>query len=577
MKFGYFKHWFRPPYSFAEFLADEGYDIEEIDFSLPGYLDKYDVAIVEQNGFNDYIENDEPYIAEWVKKGGILLFMHQDYQRWAPYFIPAETGYTQLIHRHVPTVRVNKNSPISYCYMMPWIEEKGKALFNIPEKITADEMIGWNVTCNTFRITTPEKGHDPTETLGTAAQSCFLVQGSWEILGSYMDPAVKDGALILQAKYGKGLYFITQLLFPEVKPAEGDRCTAFWKKYMRNLEAYFQRFKSGTPEPVIHVQNKYEVMKKNYKLCIHMHSLDWFGCDSAPGTINAMMRYMGFDICALAVKDTGPYDGKLDPAKFTDDKVLFLDGQEYHPFNWKDKYDAMNHNSYHMLPIGIDPDAYTGEFTRSLYGDEQVDSYLKRAIAYVHEKHGAVCATHPNKADYWRNYDFDAVDQEPLVPLAGSHIEKHWLSGKRIAVMDSVDLFGFQRILNNPAVNFVYLQGEKPCRDSVVKAIKNHHTIAAANFDEADVMLNDHIPGEVIPKAETASAVIKVSAKAATGTIREVRVYADDKVIAKADPGTASVDLEFTLKNPGAEKFIRVEAEGEKPEIVMISTPFFLK
>ena len=33
MKFGYFKHWFRPPYAFAEFLKSEGYDIEEIDFS----------------------------------------------------------------------------------------------------------------------------------------------------------------------------------------------------------------------------------------------------------------------------------------------------------------------------------------------------------------------------------------------------------------------------------------------------------------------------------------------------------------------------------------------------------------
>ena len=40
-----------------------------------------------------------------------------------------------------------------------------------------------------------------------------------------------------------------------------------------------------------------------------------------------MMRYLNFDICALAVKDVGPYSGKLDPAKYSDDKVLFLDGQ----------------------------------------------------------------------------------------------------------------------------------------------------------------------------------------------------------------------------------------------------------
>ena len=577
MKIGFFKHWFQPPYTFAEFLKKEGYDIEQIDYSLPKYLDKYDVAIVEQNGFNDYIENDEPYIAEWVKKGGILLFMHQDYQRWAPYFIPHEAGYTQLIHRHVPTVRVYKDSPVSKIYMMPWIEEKGKALFNIPEKITPDEMINWDVTCNTFRIVAPDPGQDTTETLKTAAQSCFLAEEPWEILGSYMDPAVRDGALILQSRYGKGLYFITQLLFPEVEVAEDDRCLCFWKKYMRNLVAYFERFKKGEPEPVIPKVEPFLEEKKNYKLCVHMHSLDWFGCDSAPGTINAMMRYMGFDICGLAVKDVKPYAGKLDPVKFSDDKVLFLDGQEYHPFNWKDQYDSINHNSYHMLPVGIDPDAYTAEFTRSLYGDEEVDSYLKRAIDYVHEKNGAVCATHPNKVDYWRNYKYDAVDQEPLVPLAGTHIEKHWLDGGKIAVMDSVDLFGFQRILANPAVNFVYLQGEKPSRDSVVKAIRNHHTIAAAFFNEADVMLNDYIPGDEVPSDQINGSTVKVSAKIATGKITEVRVYADDKVVCKANPNTVEVDLEFKLENITAQKFIRVEAEGEEKEHVMVSTPFFIK
>jgi hypothetical protein len=160
--------------------------------------------------------------------------------------------------------------------------------------------------------------------------------------------------------------------------------------------------------------------------------------------------------------------------------------------------------------------------------------------------------------------------------MTGTHIEKHWLDGKRIAVMDSVDLFGFQRILANPAVNFVYLQGEKPCRDSVVKAVRNHHTIAAAFFDEADVMLNDHIPGDVVSQEEIKGAVVKVSARIAAGVIREVRVYADDKVICSAQPGTVQIDLEFKLDDPKAQKFIRVEAEGEDREKIMVSTPFFI-
>ena len=104
MRFGYFKHWHQPEFPCQEFMKEQGFDVKQIDYSQPKYLEDFDVAIVEQNGFNDYIENDEEYIAGWVKRGGILLFMHQDYQRWAPYFLPNEVGYTQLIHRHIPTI-----------------------------------------------------------------------------------------------------------------------------------------------------------------------------------------------------------------------------------------------------------------------------------------------------------------------------------------------------------------------------------------------------------------------------------------------------------------------------------------
>lgn len=577
MRFGYFKHWHQPEFPCQEFMREEGYDIKQIDYSKPNYLENFDVAIVEQNGFNDYIENDEEYIAGWVACGGILLFMHQDYQRWAPYFLPNDVGYTQLIHRHIPTIgdATKYGQEPYYIYMMPWIEKEGKGLFNVPEKITPDEMIDWRVCSNTFRIIRQYK-ETPAEMLRTAAQSCYLANDKWDILGSYMDPGVRDGALILRAKHGKGMFFLNQLLFPEKRPAEGDRCLAFWKKYLKNLQAYFERFKNGEPEPVIEEPKELPI-KKNYKLNIHMHSLDWYGCDSAPGTINAMMRYLGFDICGLAVKDVGPYAGKLDPAKYSDDKVLFLDGQEYHPFNWQTCTDDIGHNNYHMLPIGIDPDAYTPEFTRSLYGDEEVDAYLKKAIDYVHEKHGAICATHPVKVDYWTKYNYDAVDEEPLIPMAGTTIEKFWLEGGRIAIMNSVDLFGFRRILDNPAVNFVYLQGEKPCRDSVVKAIRSHHTIAAAWFNEADVTLNGKLPGTVVSKSELENATVSISAEIAEGTITEVRVYADAEVIFKANPGTKTVNLEVPLKGVKADKFIRVEAEGEEKHRVMVSTPFFVE
>ncbi len=99
LRIGYFAHWFQPAYKLADFLQEQGIPAEKIDYSRKNYLEKYDVVLIEQNGFNDYVENDELYIRDWIRRGGILLFMHQDYCRWAPYFLPEEVGYTQLIHR----------------------------------------------------------------------------------------------------------------------------------------------------------------------------------------------------------------------------------------------------------------------------------------------------------------------------------------------------------------------------------------------------------------------------------------------------------------------------------------------
>ena len=569
MRIGYFEHWSRPIWSFIDFLKAEGYDIEKIDFSQKGYLEKYDVVLIEQNGFNDYVENDELYIREWVARGGIIFFMHQDYERWAPYFLPHELGHTMLIHRYVSTISSCDEIKRPYkCYMMPWMEEK--SLFNYPEKITHDELIDWNIQVNSFRIV--KENNAPVEKVATAALSCFVANGNWEVLGSYMDPMVKDGALVLQAKYGKGLYFLNQILVPEVLDDGAERCLAFWKKYMRNLMAHFENFKNGITPPEVKTP-EFPAGKRNYKLTVHMHSLDWYGADSAPGTINAMMRYMGFDICSFALKDAAPYDGKLDPAKYSDDKVLFLDGQEYHPFNWGDRHGGVNHNVYHILAVGIDHNAYTPEFTRSLFGDADVAAYQKKALDHIHRNNGIAIATHPWNLDYWFDLPFDAVDQEPLKTWQGTEMERFWLTGRKMASMVSVDLFGFQRIVDYPAVNFIYLNGEKPCRDSVTKAIRNGHTISALSFNEADITLNGAIPGDEISGTEK---LLHVTAETRKEKITGIRVYADDKVIYSQNPDAQSVDMDITLPDYEAKHFVRVELFGETALTILNTTPYYI-
>ncbi len=580
MKIGYFEHWFQPENKIKDFLIEQGYSPEKIDYSKKGYLDQYDVVFVEQNGFNDYIENDEEYINNWVKAGGILLFFAQDYKRWAPYFLAEEVGYTQLIHRHVSTIggcgRTFEGDRSQYKnYMMPWIEPLGQKLFSEPEVITPDEMIDWRLKVNTFYQGKP-KDEDSTEDIRSAAVSCYLLNDKWDVLGSYMDPAVRDGALIAKANHGKGMYFLSGLLFPEVY--EGDKnakVLSFWKKYLKNLFAYFARFKNGESEEMPDVK-KTLPKKVNYKMAIHMHSLDWYGCDSHPGTINAMMRLKGFDICSLAIKHVAPYNGKLDVDKYSDDKVLFLTGQEYHPFNWEENTKTNSHNTYHSLAIGIDEEGYSTEFTKSLYTDEEIDAYLKKAINHVKKHNGAICATHPY-FDYFIDYDFDAVDVEPMRPLSGENIEKAWLSGKKFAVMNSVDLFGFRRFMDNPAVNFLYLDGE-PNRDAVVDCIKKRHVMSGLFFDEADIRLGDYLPGDEVTLEEASTLPLKVFAKRSNGNVCELRVYSAEKLVyAKSDFNSNEINEVISLAGCDLSKYVRVEVQGENEFFILNSTPFFIK
>jgi len=585
IKIGYFEHWFQPLYKFVDFLRNEGLQIEKVDYTQKNYLEKYDLVIIEQNGFNDFIENDEPYIQQWVKNGGIMMIMHQDYQRWAPYFLPKELGHTNLIHRYIQTINgfqcaadpsFTEDDTPYMTYLMPWVEKPGKKLFSVPEKIAPDEMLNWDIEVNTFGIIRFLENQPPSERVRTAALSCFLANPNWEILGSFMDCGVKDGALILRAKYGKGMYFLNQILFPEVLTEDAERCLNFWKKYVKNLVAYFERFKNGETEEVLEEKTNLPI-KRNYKMSSHMHSLDWYGADSQPGTINAIMRYMNFDICSIAVKDNAPFDGVLDVEKYSDDKVLMLNGQEYHPFNWNDKYAARAHNVYHTLAIGIDPDAYTNEFTCSLFSDEEAYSAVEKAIDHIHSNGGAACATHPYKPQ-WIEHNYDAVDYEPSVPLGGTDVERFWMDGGKIAIMSSVDLYGPRRILDNPATNFIYLRGEIPCRESVVKAIKRGNTIAAVGFDEADIYIGDYLPGDEISIDEAQKNILSISAKVMRGNIRKVRVYSGAEIIYEIKDGaTQKLDIEVPLKDYKLDKFIRVEIEGQNEHWISLSTPFYLK
>ena len=228
-----------------------------------------------------------------------------------------------------------------------------------------------------------------------------------------------------------------------------------------------------------------------------------------------------------------------------------------------------------MLAMGIDADAYTPQYTRSFFSDEAIADYMKEAIDYVHAHGGAVCATHPN-VDYWRGYDYDAIDKEPMRPLSGTDIERNWLDGNRLALMNSVDFYGPRRILDNPAVNFLYLKGEEPCRESVVRAIRRGNTIAACGFEEADITIGDYVPGDEVPLDVAQKGVLSVSARISRGGIRKLRVYSGEKVIYSTEGTEDTLTLRLPLAGLPLETFIRVELEGQNEHWICNSTPFYL-
>ena len=163
-----------------------------------------------------------------------------------------------------------------------------------------------------------------------------------------------------------------------------------------------------------------------------------------------------------------------------------------------------------------------------------------------------------------------------VLAAAGSSFEKCWMQGRKVAVMNSVDLFGTRRIYDNPAVNFIYLaDGEQPGRDSVVKAIRLGHTIATCGFDEAHITCNGAIPGSVVDAS--GELTINITAAIWDENIREVRIYADDQVILADSMDEKRIDREYKISAANARHYIRVEVSGVSPLRITVSTPFYLK
>ena len=576
LRIGYWEHWFKLEYHIGQFLKETlGCDVKMVDYSQKGYYDTVDVLIISQSGVNDYLENDRDRLHDFVRRGGICWIMHQDWRRYTPCFLPEEAGRPLLVNRYSATLGGRFDSKT---YLQPWVEPAGEALFRTPNDITPDEMVYWELAADTFEAVGV---HEHPATVRTAALSALCNVEKWEILGSFMDTCMPDdSALVIQMKYGKGLFLWNQILFPEVRPRGDSRELKFWKRYCENALHYFECFRKGEKIAAPAPRAKNTAAGKAWKKTItHLHTLDWYAADHSLADLNAAMRFLKFDAAVMGFKDALAYHDAPDYEKYSDDKVIMLPGMEYHPFNF-DRDDS--HNAYHILAMGVR--SCYNRFTRSLFDKGDVDEYIRGALAHIAKEGGASCATHPDD-EYWRNYDFDAVDiydwdfarRGPDAiedrPFSQHPVQKAWLEGSHITLMASVDMWGVTRLRTNPVCNFLCYDGDIT-RENLVKAVKAGHVMPAFGVESASVSLGNFLPGDTVP-----AAALKEPLKCAftvPGGIVSLRIYGGKEIVFEETfpEDTRELERALAVSNYAVFPFIHLELRGRNGHL--ISNPFFI-
>lgn len=566
LSIGTWPHWHQPAYKLAMRMRELGMPVRDIDHTRPDYLADLDVMIIEQNGFNDYVEVYQEGVQEFVRSGGICWILHQDHERWTPNWLPDELADAILVPRYYKIAKER------WEYLLPEIRPLGRFLFRTPCRIDPEEMVYWEVRANGIHTYVKQ---DP-ELVRSAALSSIIHTRGWTILGGYRDSVIADGALIMEARYGKGLFFWTQLLFPEVKPPENDRPLAFWDKFSRNVLARFETFKQSGFCPEVKTSFVKDCAalppKINYRMITHIHSLDWWGAGASPNTLKAAMRYLNMDIAIMSVNGAfsfgRPVLDNLD--QYQGDGVLLIPGEEFHPFNWEPGSKVCNR--LHILSMGTDK--YTRKFRGGLFNEEEIDRYVKEALAVIKRNGGVACATHVTD-DYWTRYDFEAVDlgERMLRGLAGTELEEAWIAGKKVVCTTCVDMWGIQRLREYPVFHFIYVDGV-PTKESVLAAIRRGRLMPALRMEEAHVALGSCLPGDTLGIAETRFLQLAVSVRSQT-PMDVVKIFSGKRVVFQEEIRGTVYKKNIEAPVSGLKSFIRLEIIGA--DCMLITNPFYLR
>ncbi|MCD6220065.1 metallophosphoesterase [Candidatus Calescamantes bacterium] len=179
-------------------------------------------------------------IQKFVKNGGICWITSQNDKTWSSNWLPDSLQGVRLEHQYGLRC-VCRKAPH---YVCPWIIKRHHPVFNYPNYLDERDFSFWAPTVDGVPLFT------------TALSALTIAQG-WDVLARYADPRCDEGALILQAPEGEGLYFWTQIFSPQIiwnQPNRRYRQT--WEKLLENILTYFVSLKrneiysiQSEPEP----------------------------------------------------------------------------------------------------------------------------------------------------------------------------------------------------------------------------------------------------------------------------------------------------------------------------------------
>lgn len=176
-------------------------------------------------------------VPDFVKNGGICWVLHQEREGWDASWLPEclRKNLRIDIKYLSKMISFRSNGVKSPAYVGPWLMERDHQIFHKPYFFDETDFAEWDIKTNGI-------------SLKTTAVNAITRHYGWEKIAGYEDvrTPLKDGALVMQARHGKGMYFWTQMLSPGlVWHMEGSREKETWSKFAKNIFQYFQDFKSG--------------------------------------------------------------------------------------------------------------------------------------------------------------------------------------------------------------------------------------------------------------------------------------------------------------------------------------------